>query len=431
MHEDRAVRIGILAAGIVATLLLTAPADAAFPGTNGRIALQGAQRIDTINASGGDRRTVIGQAPSFFATPAWSPDGTKIAFASNREGADSELYVIGAGGTGIQTLTSNAAEDGAPTWSPDGRRIAFESDRDNPGVRSQIYVMNADGGGQAALGASPADDTAPAWSPDGTRIAFARSGNIWVTASSGGTGSALTSDPADETEPDWSPDGGRIVFQRGDGIAIMRADGGAQAPLAGAGVAGSPAWSPDGSRIAFERDLGILTVTPAGTGVTPLTTAGTTALTATNPSWQSIPLPAPPGGGGGTPPPGAVDADGDGVIAGLDCNDSNAGDPPRREGQARRQDRPGLRRRGRARPAARPLDRGLHVDLPGRPLHGLHVADRQAGAQGRSPQAHVQGRGLPAEVQDDQGQEEGEEALAAEVPEAGEAPQRRRRCSCA
>ena len=62
--------------------------------------------------------------------------------------------MIGAGGTGIQTLTSNAAEDGAPTWSPDGRRIAFESDRDNPGVRSQIYVMNADGSGQAALGAA-------------------------------------------------------------------------------------------------------------------------------------------------------------------------------------------------------------------------------------------------------------------------------------
>jgi Tol biopolymer transport system component len=321
IEEDRPVRIGRLLAGTIGALLLyAAPASAAFPGGNGRIAFQGDQKLETINSDGGDRRPLIGQAGLLFSEPAWSPDGQRLAFTSNRDGADFEIYVVGAEGGGITTLTSNAAEDFAPTWSPDGRKIAFESDREG---RFQIYVMNADGTGVTPLSPSPTEDRAPAWSPDGTRIAFARGSatdhNIWATTASGGTGSPLTADPADESSPDWSPDGASLVFERGDGIATMRADGSAQMLLTQAGIAGLPAWAPDGTRIAFERNSSLYSANPDGGGAVQLTTSGTQALTARNPSWQPIVAPPPPP----LPPPAGVDKDRDGVAAPLDCNDSN------------------------------------------------------------------------------------------------------------
>jgi hypothetical protein len=86
IEEDRAVRIGRLLAGTVAALLLgAAPASAAFPGGNGRIAYQGYQSLGTINSSGGDRQPLIGQTGFQFSAPAWSPDGQRLGFATARE----------------------------------------------------------------------------------------------------------------------------------------------------------------------------------------------------------------------------------------------------------------------------------------------------------------------------------------------------------
>ena len=74
-------------------------------------------------------------------TPAWSPDGRRIAFASERDG-NLEIYVMNADGSGVTRLTYNGANDLFPDWSPDGRRIAFHSNRDG---RMDIYVMNTAG----------------------------------------------------------------------------------------------------------------------------------------------------------------------------------------------------------------------------------------------------------------------------------------------
>ncbi len=90
---------------------------------------------------------------------AWSPDGSRIAFTSDRDG-NIEVYVMNADGTGQTRLTANPGADGAPAWSPDGSRIAFESDRDE---NVDIYVMTADGSGQARLTTDAAYDGTPAW----------------------------------------------------------------------------------------------------------------------------------------------------------------------------------------------------------------------------------------------------------------------------
>ena len=99
---------------------------------------------------------------AFDSEPAWSPDGAKIAFISERDG-NFEIYVMNANGSGQTNLTNNAAYDSQPAWSPDGAKIAFTSERDGNG---ETYVMNADGSGQTNLTNYPRLDGYPAWSPE-------------------------------------------------------------------------------------------------------------------------------------------------------------------------------------------------------------------------------------------------------------------------
>jgi TolB protein len=94
--------------------------------------------------------------------PAWSPDGSRIAFASNRDG-DDDIYVMDADGRNVRQLTDVPLWfERSPVWSPDGTRIAFVSDRD---YDYDIYVMDADGGNVRQLTDDPGRDTSPVWSP--------------------------------------------------------------------------------------------------------------------------------------------------------------------------------------------------------------------------------------------------------------------------
>ena len=93
--------------------------------------------------------------------PVWSPDGSKIAFYSWRDG-NREIYTMNANGSNQTNVTRHPADDWYPTWSPDGLRIAFTSFRDG---NREIYVMNADGSRQRNSSNNPADDWAPSWGP--------------------------------------------------------------------------------------------------------------------------------------------------------------------------------------------------------------------------------------------------------------------------
>jgi Tol biopolymer transport system component len=94
-------------------------------------------------APDGSDNHLLETSPNVDNDPVWSPDGTKIAFESNR-GGDYDVYVMNADGTGVRDLTNHPALDASPAWSPDGKKIAFVSDRAKKGLR-QIYEMSAGG----------------------------------------------------------------------------------------------------------------------------------------------------------------------------------------------------------------------------------------------------------------------------------------------
>ena len=113
--------------------------------------------------------------PGVDRVPNWSPDGRKIAFTSRRTGnfigpffvLDLEVFVTDADGENVVRLTRSAESDAAPSWSPDGTKIALASKRDG---NAEIYVMDADGGNQINLTQNTASDSRPAWSPHGLAV---------------------------------------------------------------------------------------------------------------------------------------------------------------------------------------------------------------------------------------------------------------------
>ena len=217
----------------------------------------------------GDAATAAGI--QWQTDPAWSPDGTRIAFASAREGSF-DIYVVSSDGTGTSRLTSTGDHDRGPSWSPDGRRIAFSRSSDG----GKVWVMNTDGTGARRLTDDLAEEGEPAWSPDGRWIAYSHRATgtdireIRVARPDGSGQRNVTSLRAKSYAPDWAPDSQRLAFSADSegaryDIYTIGLDGERLRRLVpSAEDAFEPAWSPDGSEIAFSRDGAIVVATLAG-----------------------------------------------------------------------------------------------------------------------------------------------------------------------
>lgn len=167
--------------------------------------------------------------PAFDTSPSWSPDGTKIAFASDRDGGFN-IYVMDASdGRNVTPLTADTLNQLWPVWSPDGSKIAFVSTQPNDHTYN-IYVMDSDGQNRKQLTHDSLGAVQPSWSPDGTRIAFSAeisstNINIFTMASDGSDVRQLTHNAEEDESPTWSPGGGRIAYCVDGKIYVMTSDG--------------------------------------------------------------------------------------------------------------------------------------------------------------------------------------------------------------
>ncbi|MES4784879.1 MAG: Tol-Pal system beta propeller repeat protein TolB [Nitrospiraceae bacterium] len=207
------------------------------------------QTIDMIELATGKRWTLV-SLPGLNITPALSPDGNYLAFATSQDG-NSEIYKMDTNSKALQRLTVHTAGDLSPAWSPTGREIAFTSDR---GGGPQIYIMSADGSNVRRLTFEGDYNAAPAWSPRGTWIAHVcrtpeRQYKLCLISPDGQKRVQITSGSGMDDSPSWSPDGRHLVFSStSEGkshIYMINSDGTELERLtSGGGYHSSPSWSP-------------------------------------------------------------------------------------------------------------------------------------------------------------------------------------------
>jgi TolB protein len=233
-------------------------------GGGGQIAFttnrNGYDEIYIMEADGSNHRRITNsQANNYLGPGAWSPDGKRIVFSSERDNRWGEIYTMDVDGTNIHRLTNNRTPDWSPAWSPDGNSIAFTGGSKNA---QQIHVMDADGKNVRQL-TTNGNNVLPSWSPNGKFIVFTSTRNgrhqIFRIEASGANEIALMSRDCNCGSPVWSRDGKYIVFDANtEGnreIFIIDADGSNQRLVSDLGkiwAMFNPAFSPDSRQIAYQ-----------------------------------------------------------------------------------------------------------------------------------------------------------------------------------
>lgn len=188
--------------------------------------------------------------------PTWSPDDSQIAFTGTNAVGNRGIWILTLTTGRTRRLTRDGGDsfETSPAWSPDGTRIAYAigSWQADPAGSGQIVTSPVSGKGPTRVVARRRGATDPAWSPGGDRIAFvadtAGGTSIFVTDAIGDASAGpLLLDDAYESAPAWSSDGAQIAMTRDNELTIVNMETGAAAQTLGAG--GDPAWSPDGATI--------------------------------------------------------------------------------------------------------------------------------------------------------------------------------------
>ena len=245
--------------------------------------------------------------PQYDTDPAWSPDGRLVAFSrfardpgeySNNE---ADIYITNAEGQHRRNFTRYSGEDlsWSPAWSPDGTKLAYVSGR----LSSSLLVAGVDEGRNNALVVPPLywQIDRPSWSSDGQELLYGvrppqEPPSVYVVGADGSNNAKLVDSASD---PVWSPDGKQIAYvgHGADGspvnVTVAGADGANPRILTGNAIQGSLAWSPDGQWIAYVRPsptFRLMLIRPDGSDEHAVATGG---LTAFSPAWRPAgPLPS-------------------------------------------------------------------------------------------------------------------------------------------
>jgi hypothetical protein len=205
----------------------------------------------------GNEQEALTSGPQNDTNPAWSPDGERVVFVSDRTG-NKDLWVMDIAGQELGQITDHPGDEDMPAWSPGGNALAFAAYREG---NWDIYISRADGDRPRRLTSHPTADVAPAWSPDGRWLAFAsyRDDNweIYVISRDGSELMRLTENDATDFRPAWSPQGNLIAFESyRDGdmeIYVVGVEGEETRNLTNAPAANDhgPAWDASGEKLWF------------------------------------------------------------------------------------------------------------------------------------------------------------------------------------
>jgi Tol biopolymer transport system component len=302
-----------MAWALVGMVVSAAPARASFPGSNGlivwsRLFLTRDAELFVMNPDGSGEMPLTHNDRTDF-DPAWSADGTQIAYASSTAD-DVDIWVSNADGTHSRNVSNDpGVADTGPAWAPDGSVIAFAKLDPFTGL-GNIWVMSPSGANQTQLTFdTDATNSQPSWSWDGKLIVFTsnRDGNQELyTIVPDGTGlTRLTFTPdMQEENPNWSPDTELIAFDAchwstypcpgspNYDIATIRKDGTGRHKLTNdPSIDANPAWSPDQTQIVFRSDrtgeTQLWKMNADGSGLTQLTFDSFEG--GVDPDWQAVP----------------------------------------------------------------------------------------------------------------------------------------------
>jgi len=216
-------------------------------------------QLQVADSDGYNPQTILNSGQPIMS-PAWSPDGSQLAYVSFESG-HSQIYVQDVATGQRHAVASYPGINGAPAWSPDGKRLALTLSKDG---NSEIYVLDLESGKLHRVTHNPAIDTEARWMPDGNSLVFTsdRGGGpqIYRIGVSGGTAKRLTFDGSYNAGVSVSPDGSHLAMVHGENgkyrIAVLDLSTGLLRVVSDGRLDESPSFAPNGSMILYATDQG-------------------------------------------------------------------------------------------------------------------------------------------------------------------------------